>query len=182
MSLRTSATRYARALLDVALRESDPQQVERDLASFVAAVNRAPDLKRALTSPRIPLATRRAVLDAVTKQIGMAAPLAKLLGLLADRGRLELFEELLAVYRERLLAHRGIVRGSVTSAVALAPEKVSALERSLSAATGKQVQLEAEVDPALVGGVVARIGSTVYDGSIRTQLQKIRQQLVEGAQ
>jgi F-type H+-transporting ATPase subunit delta len=181
MSLRTSATRYARALLEVALRESDAQKVERDLTSFVDAVNGSPDLKRALTSPRIPVATRRAVLDAVTKQIGMEAPPAKLLSLLADRGRLELFNELLVVYRERLLAHRGIVKGSVVSAAPLAADKVSALERSLSAATGKQVQLETGVDPSLVGGVVARIGSTVYDGSIRTQLRRIKQQLIETA-
>ena len=181
MSLRTSATRYARALLDVGLRESDPQKIERDLTSFVDAVNSSPDLERALTSPRIPVATRRAVLDAITKQIGMEAPAAKLLSLLADRGRLELFNELLVVYRERLLAHRGIVKGSIASAAPLAPEKVSALERSLASATGKQVQLETTVDPSLIGGVVARIGSTVYDGSIRTQLQRIRRQLVESA-
>jgi F-type H+-transporting ATPase subunit delta len=80
-----------------------------------------------------------------------------------------------------LLAHRGIVRGTVTSAAPLAPEKVSALERSLSDATGKQVQFDLQVDPSLIGGVVAQIGSTVFDGSIRTQLQKIRQQLVETA-
>lgn len=181
MSLRTSATRYARALLDVALRESDPDKIERDLASFVDAVNSSPDLKRVLMSPRIPAATRRAVVDAASRQIGMDAPAAKLLGLLADRGRLEIYNELLVVYRERLLAHQGIVRASVVSAAPLATEKVSALARSLSTATGKQVQLDTAVDPSLVGGVVARIGSTVYDGSIRTQLQKIRQQLVETA-
>jgi F-type H+-transporting ATPase subunit delta len=181
MSLRTSANRYARALLDVALRESDPQKIERDLVSFVHAIDASPDLKRAITSPRIPPATRRAVVDAVTKQIGMQAPAAKLLALLAERGRLEMYRELIAVYQERLLAHHGIVRGTVRAAAPLAPDKVSALERSLSAATGKNVQLETEVDPSLIGGVVARIGSTVYDGSIRTQLQKIRQQLIETA-
>jgi F-type H+-transporting ATPase subunit delta len=181
MSLRTSATRYARALLDVALRESDPQKIERDLTSFVNAVNSSPDLKRALTSARIPAATRRAVVDGISKQIGMDPPPAKLLGLLADRGRLEIFNELLVVYRERLLAHQGIVKGSVTAAAPLAGDQVAALERSLSTATGKQVQLETAVDPSLIGGVVARIGSTVYDGSIRTQLHKIRQQLVESA-
>lgn len=181
MSLRTSATRYARALLDVALRESDAQKIERDLTSFVDAVNSSPDLKRAMTSPRIPVATRRAVLDAITQKIGMEPPVAKLLALLADRGRLELFNELLVVYRERLLAHQGIVKGAVVSAAPLAPEKLSALERSLSTATGKNVQLETAVDPSIIGGVVARIGSTVYDGSIRTQLQKIKQQLIETA-
>jgi F-type H+-transporting ATPase subunit delta len=181
MSRRTSATRYARALLDVALREADPQKIDRDLTSFVDAVNSSPELKRALTSPRVPAANRRAAVDAMARQVGMDAPLAKLLGMLADRGRLEIYNDLLLVYRERLLAHRGIVKGEVTSAAPLAPDRIAALERSLSAATGKQVQLETAVDPALIGGVVARIGSTVYDGSIRTQLARIRQQLVDNA-
>ena len=181
MSARTSAARYARALLDVALKESDPQKIERDLAAFVAAVESSADLHRALTNPRIPAATRRQVLDAVAKAIGMEAPAAKLLGLLADRGRLEIYKELLAVYRERLLAHSNIVKGTVTSATPLAPEKLKALEAGLSTATGKIVQLDSTVDASLIGGVVAQIGSTVYDGSIRTQLNRIKQQLVENA-
>jgi F-type H+-transporting ATPase subunit delta len=181
MSLRTSATRYARALLDVALRESDPQKIEQDLDAFARAVETTPELKWAISSPRVPPSTRRAVVEAVTKHLGMEAPAAKLLALLAERGRLEIYDELRAVYRERLLAHRGIVHGTVTSAAPLAPEKASALERSLSEATGKHVQFDLHVDPALIGGVVAQIGSTVYDGSIRTQLRRIRQQLVETA-
>ena len=181
MSIRTSATRYARALLDVALKESDPQKVERDLTSFVEAVDSSADLKRAITSPRIPAATRRQVVDAISQKIGMEAPAAKLLSLLADRGRLELYRELLDVYRERLNAHSNIVKGTVKSAAPLPPEKLKALEASLSSATGKKVQLDATVDPSLIGGVIAQIGSTVYDGSIRTQLQRMKQQLIEGA-
>jgi F-type H+-transporting ATPase subunit delta len=181
MSLHTSATRYARALLDVALAESDPHKIERDLTSFVNAMHSSPDLTRALTSPRIPAATKRNVVEGIARSIGMEPPAAKLLGLLADRGRLEIFNELLAVYSEQLLAHSGIVKGTVTSAIPLAPEIVTALARGLSSATGKQVQLETTVDPSLIGGVVAQIGSTVYDGSIRTQLQRMKQQLVESA-
>jgi F-type H+-transporting ATPase subunit delta len=106
---------------------------------------------------------------------------AKLLNLLAERGRLELLPDLREVYRERLLAHSNVVRATVTSAAPLSPDDVQRLEASLGGLTGKRVQLETAVDPAIIGGVVTRIGSTVYDGSIRTQLQKMRQQLVEGA-
>jgi F-type H+-transporting ATPase subunit delta len=108
-------------------------------------------------------------------------PLVKLLAMLADRSRLDLLHDLLDVYRERQLAHENIVKGTVTSAAPLAPEHIAALQRSLSGATGKQVQLDVAIDPALIGGVVARIGSTVYDGSIRTQLARMKQQLVEKA-
>jgi len=73
------------------------------------------------------------------------------------------------------------VRAVVTSAAPLTAEKVRAIEQRLALATGKNVQLETAVDPAIIGGVITRIGSTVYDGSIRTQLAKMRQQLVENA-
>ena len=181
MSARTSAARYARALLEVALKESDPQKIERDLTSFANAVESSPELAHAVSNPRLPPGTRRGLVDALAKRIGMEPPAAKLLALLADRGRLEITKDLLDIYRERLLAHSNIVKGTVTSATPLAPERVKALEQSLSSATGKSVQLDVNVDPALIGGVVTKIGSTVYDGSIRTQLQRMKQQLVENA-
>jgi F-type H+-transporting ATPase subunit delta len=81
-------------------------------------------------------------------------------------------------FHERLLAHQKVVRADVTSAVPLSPDQTRVLEQSLSQATGKKVEITAAVDPALLGGVVARIGSTVYDGSVRTQLSRLRQELV----
>jgi F-type H+-transporting ATPase subunit delta len=101
--------------------------------------------------------------------------------MLADRGRLDLVPAMSEVYRERLLTHRNIVRATVTSAAPLTAEKKERLEASLRAMTGKNVQVETAVDPSIIGGIVTRIGSTVYDGSIRTQLTKMRQQLVENA-
>jgi F-type H+-transporting ATPase subunit delta len=181
MSLRTSATRYARVLLDVAIRESDPVKVERDLADFADLLNTNPELKAVLLSPRVPAAARRNLVATLVTKAAAAPPAAKLLVMLAERGRIELVPTMLEVYRERQLAYHNIVRGAVTSAAPLAPEKLKALEQSLSSASGKQVQLDAAVDPTIIGGIVARIGSTVYDGSIRTQLQRMKQQLVESA-
>jgi F-type H+-transporting ATPase subunit delta len=181
MSLRTSATRYAKALLYVAIQESDPAAIERDLTGIVDAMRQHDDLRRAMTSPGVPQTARVKVVNAVAAQAGVQLPVAKLLAMLAERGRLELLPVLLEVYRERLLAHNNIVRASVTSAAPLGADRVRQLEASLSELTGKRVQLETSVDDTLIGGVVTRIGSTVYDGSIRTQLQKMRQQLVENA-
>ena len=182
MSLRTSATRYAKALLDVAVAERlDTAAIERDLASVVNAMNGHAELRRAFTSPGIPQVVRMNVVNAFARQSGLQGPLAKLLTMLAERGRLDLLPLMLDVYRERLLSHRNIVRATVTAATPLSDDKVQRLEGSLGALTGKQVQIETNVDPSIIGGVVTRIGSTVYDGSIRTQLQKMRQQLVENA-
>src|SRR5215204_399024 len=119
MSLRTSATRYAKALLDVAIKESDPARIEQDLATIVEAMTTHAELHRVFTSPGTPQAARVSVVKALVARATAQAPLAKLAVLLAERGRLELLPEMLTVYRERLLAHRNIVRAVVTSAVAL---------------------------------------------------------------
>jgi len=99
--------------------------------------------------------------------------------LLAKSGKMNLVNELSAAFRERLLSHQNVVRADVTSAAPLTPEKTKALEESLSKVTGKKVEISASVDPDLLGGVIARIGSTVYDGSVKTQLQRMRQELVK---
>ncbi len=179
MSLRTTATRYARALLDVAAKESDPQKVEQDLASIVAAVTGNDEARRILSNPGLPPATRRKIIGAIATQTGAEPVVVKLVMLNADRGRIEMLPQLLETYRERLLAHRNIVSASVRSAAPLAPATVTRLEQSLATLTGKHVQLDVTTDPSLIGGIVARIGSTVYDGSIKTQLGKMKQQLVE---
>jgi F-type H+-transporting ATPase subunit delta len=181
MSLRTSATRYAKALLDVAVNEADPAAIERDLATMVDAMTQHAELRRIVASPGTPQTVRINVTRTLAERAVVQPPVAKLMVMLADRGRLELLPHVLDVYRERLLAHRKIVRATVTSAAPLPPEQVARLEERLRGLTGHTVQLRTEVDPSLIGGVVTRIGSTVYDGSVRMQLQKMRQQLVEKA-
>ena len=181
MSLRTSATRYARALLDVAAKEADPVAVGQQLDAIVGLVQENRELRHALTSADVAAAGRVGVMRAVVERSGFAAPLGKLLMLLADRGRLDLLPLLRDVYRERLLQHQNIVQATVTSATPLSADAVNALTQRLSTVTGKRIELDTAVDPALIGGLVTRIGSTVYDGSVRTQLQKMKQQLVENA-
>jgi F-type H+-transporting ATPase subunit delta len=179
MSLRTSATRYARALFDIAVKEADVDQVGRDLDRLAAAVDGHEELRRILMGAGVPRAVRVGVARAVAERLALAGPLAKLVDLLADRRRLELLPDVAVVYRERLLIHRNIVPARVTSAAPLSPERLAALSERLSQATGKQLQIEADVDAALIGGLVARIGSTVYDGSVQTQLRKLRQQVID---
>lgn len=180
MSLRTSANRYAKALFDVALAEkNDLAQVDRDLEAVVVMMHGSPDLAQAAGRTGVTDAARTLLIEAVANKMGLTAPVKKLLVVLADSRKLNLVPDLAASYRERLLNHQNIVRAEVTSAAPLSPEKIKALEDSLSQVTGKKVDLSVSVDPELLGGVVARIGSTVYDGSVKTQLVRMRQQLVE---
>ncbi len=178
MSSRTSATRYATALLDVASQHADPDLVERQLTTFVETFDAHAELRLALTTPSVPAARKRAIVTAVAERIGMGSHVTKLLGLLADRDRLHLSHDLLAVYRERLLDQQRVVRAEIRSAVPLSPEAMNAIESRLSAATGMKVAAAAVVDPSLIGGVLAKVGSTVYDGTVKTQLQKLRVQLL----
>jgi F-type H+-transporting ATPase subunit delta len=181
MSLRPSATRYARALFEVAVKEADVDQVGRELEGFVAAVEGHDELRRILVGAAVPRALRAGVARAVADRLKLSGPTGKLVDLLADRARLELLPEVAAVYRERLLIHRNIVPARVTSAAPLAPDRLAALTARLSEAAGKQLQISADVDATLIGGLVARIGSTVYDGSVQTQLKKLRQRMVDQA-
>jgi len=107
---------------------------------------------------------------------------AKLLVLLAGRDRLVLLPDLLAAYRERLMDHLKIVRAEVTTAVKLPADRAKAVEQSLARITGRTVTLETRIDASIIGGVIARIGSTVYDGSVTTQLKKMKEQLVATTQ
>lgn len=179
MSMRASAARYARALLDVAIKESDPEAAGQDLAAFVELVQRHPDLQRTFTNPVVSAADKRAVVEQLVDRLQPSAPVGKLLSLLATRGRLELLSDVLAVYRERLMEHRHIVQAEVTTAVPLSPERAAQLQQRLAAITGRTVTMTTKVDQALIGGVVTRVGTTVYDGSVATQLAKVRERLAE---
>jgi F-type H+-transporting ATPase subunit delta len=180
MSLRTSANRYAKALFDVALQEkADLAQIDRDLQAVVAMIEASPDLAEASNRGTVTEEKRKSLIEAVSRAMTLTVPVTKLLVLLAQSRKLNLLPDLEQAYRERLLAHQNIVRAEVKSAAPLSPDKTRALEESLGRVTGKKVELSVSVDPDLLGGVVATIGSTVYDGSVRTQLQRLRQELVE---
>jgi F-type H+-transporting ATPase subunit delta len=179
MSLRTSANRYAKALFDVALEEkADLAQVDRDLEAVVSMMQASPELAAA-SNRGLSDATRKSLIEAVSKAMALTTPVTKVLVLLAQDRKLSYLPDLAAAFRERLLAHQNIVRAEVTSAAPLSPEKTKALEDSLSKVTGKKVELSVSIDPELLGGVIAKIGSTVYDGSVKTQLQRMRQDLVK---
>jgi F-type H+-transporting ATPase subunit delta len=178
---RTAASRYARALLDVAVKEKgNLEQIDGDLASFVELFTQNPLLEKVLLNPAVPVQRKRATVVELTARAGASPTVSKLLVLLAERDRLVLLRDVLDGYRERLLDYQQVVRAHITTASPLDADRTRAIERGLASVTGKTVTLETSVDPSIIGGVVARIGSTVYDGSITRQLERMRQKLVEG--
>jgi F-type H+-transporting ATPase subunit delta len=182
MTSRTAATRYARALFDVAAKEGDVQQAGRDLGGFAALVAGNEMLARTLTNPAIPVQNKRAVVEQLLQRAGSVSPIvAKLLLMLAERDRLSLLPDLVSAYETRLMENARVVRAQLTTAMELPADRLAALQQGLASATGRDVQLETRVDPSIIGGAVARIGSTVYDGSVITQLHKVKERLTAAA-
>ena len=179
MSTRASAARYASALFDVATKESNPEQADQELTAFGAVVREHSELQKVLVNPAVPVANKRALMDQLVQRLQPSAPVRKLLLLLAGRDRLELLPDLVAVYHERVMEHLKVVNAEVTTAAPLTDEEAARLQQRLAASTGRTVTMTTKVDPAIIGGMVTRIGSTVYDGSLATQLASLRQRLSE---
>jgi F-type H+-transporting ATPase subunit delta len=177
MSTRSSGARYARALLDVALQESIAERAEQDLSTFAKLLTEHPSVQNALTHPAIPAARKRGLTAELTSRLQLATPVAKVLLMLAERDRMVVLPDLIDIYRERLLDHQQVIRAEVTTAEAISAEHEARLRERLANATGRRVTLTTKVDPAILGGAVTRIGSTVYDGSLAAQLARMRERL-----
>ena len=188
MTNRTAANRYARAILEVAVKEAQGvggasavsetlQRIEQELAAFAELFNQHPTLEKVLLNPAVPVPQKRAAVIALTDRAQVLPIVAKLLVVLAERDRLVLVPDLLAQFRERLLDYQNVVRAQVTTAMPLGTDRAKAIEASLARVTGRTVRLATAVDPTIIGGVVARIGSTIYDGSVTRQLQKMKARL-----
>jgi F-type H+-transporting ATPase subunit delta len=177
MSTRASAARYASALFDVAIKETSPEQAEQELTAFAGLLQSHPELPKVLLNPAVPAANKRQLVAELVQRAPVSSPVGKLLLLLAERDRFELLPDLVDVFRARVREHLKIVEAEVTTAAPLAADEEARMRQRLAATTGRTVTLTTRVDPALIGGVVTRIGSTVYDGSVATQLAAMRQRL-----
>ena len=158
------------------------QRVGRELSAFAGLVAGNEVLARTLSNPAIPAPRKRGVVEQLLARAGQLSPvISKLLLLLAERDRLALLPELVSAYETRLMESAQVVRAQITTAVPLPADRADVLQQGLARATGRQVQIETRVDPSIIGGAVARIGSTIYDGSVTTQLQKVRERLTAAA-
>ena len=183
MTARAAAKRYARALFDVALAEGSAERVQGELRQFADFVRGNEALWGVFGNPAIPAARKHGLVKALLDRAGQVSlPLYKLLLLLADRDRVVLLPDLADAYDERVLDYQKVIRGAVTTAVPLDAARLRALEDSLGRLTGRRVTLRPNVDPAIIGGVLAKLGSTVYDGSVATQLEKMKESLIAGAE
>ena len=172
------AVRYARALADAALAGGIPDRdVLLQLRTFAQMVETSSELRHVLLSPAVSPARKRAVVAKLAPSIPVSAVVRNFLFVAIDRRRADILSDIADAFETVIDERAGLVRAQVQSAAPLGEPQRAAIQQELSRVSGKQVRCEFEVDPALIGGVVARIGSTLYDGSVRTQLESLRERL-----
>ena len=179
MSDRADALRYARELFEVTRRHGHAPEVAEELEILVLAARDYQDQVRPLFHPLVPKASKLMTHPRLHDQGRHQQGDHVLLEALVQFHALHLLGAIATGFRERLNKKQGVVRATVTTATALPSDKAGALAARLSELTGRQVTLQTQVDPAIIGGVVTQIDSTVYDGSVTRQLARMRQKLVE---
>jgi F-type H+-transporting ATPase subunit delta len=180
MTSRSLARRYAGALFDVVQKQGNLEAAERDLTAMRNLVAGHDQLRKVLETPAVPMQKKRDVLEAILAAAGpIADPVRRLLLMLAERDRLALLPDLTDAFSERTMSARRVQPADVVTAVPLDDARRAAVTRALARAAGCDITLNERVDPAIIGGMIARVGSTVYDASVTRQLEKMRQQLLE---
>ena len=180
MSIVAIARRYAEALADVAIAHNQVEQMDAEVGAFAQLLRDSRELYDVFASPVVSMEQKRSVLDAVVERTGPSAMIANLLRTMLSHYRLHDLAEVHAQFRRAINRRRGIALAEVTTAAPASQEAQDMLTLKLQELVGKKVQVQFKTDPALIGGAVTRLESVVYDGSIRTELQTVKQRLKEG--
>jgi F-type H+-transporting ATPase subunit delta len=176
--LRALAERYAGALVDVALENKQADQVKQELAAFATMVRESPELHAFLSNPSIARASKHAAIEQLVARMGASRTLRNYLFVIVDQRRAGMLPEIEEAFSAMLDARQGITQATVTSAADLSADERVELDAALAKLTGKKIQAQFNIDPALIGGAVVRIGSTIYDGSVRAQLDRLRARMI----
>lgn len=173
MSVQTVARRYAVALADVAISRSEERQVQSEIESWASMIDANPQLKEVFANPTIPYDQKRRVLLELISRTSVSATTTGFLQVLLKNQRLAQLKDVVERFRLLLDERSGVVAARVTTARPVAPEQQKALQEALSSRTGKSVRLNFTTDETIIGGLVTHIGSTIFDGSVESQLQRL---------
>jgi F-type H+-transporting ATPase subunit delta len=173
-------SRYARAFTDVVVDlKLDPNQVRSELRSVVDMLQQSLDLQRVWDNPAIPHDQKLSVLDAVAQRAGLVTAVRNFIAVIIEHRRVRLLPEIARQFEAELNDRLGFIDAQITSARELSPEERLALEKQVAGLTGRTVRAQYATDPKVIGGAIVKVGSTIYDGSVRGQLHRIREQLAE---
>jgi len=173
------ASRYARALVDVVMQQKiDPAAALQQVKSIVGAIEESDDLRRVWEAPDIPADQKRKLLDAIGTRAGLSRIIRNFFAVLIDHQRIAMVEHIARQFEAELDAELGFAEAQITSARQLTEQEKQDMESRVASLTGKKVRARYAADPELLGGVMVQVGSTIYDGTVRGQLQKLREQLM----
>lgn len=171
------ARRYARALLEIGVADGNFERLGREVRALARALKSSQELVVALTNPAFPKSDREKILRAILQRLGASQMVVNFTRLLLDRERMAVLADISRELDAMIDARAGRVAAEVRSAVPLDAGQRERLTQALEQLSGKKVEMKIDHDPALLGGVVAKVGDTVYDGSLRTQLERMKQAL-----
>jgi F-type H+-transporting ATPase subunit delta len=172
------ARRYAKALLEIGIKQQTYDALGKELDRVADTFAKSPELKQALENPVFPLEKRRLVLDELARRLALSKVVRNFVMLILDKGRIGNLPDIARAHHALVDDHANRVRATVTSARPLDPALEQRLKSALEQQSGKTVILEKKEDPSILGGVITQIGDLVYDGSVRTQLAEMREQLL----
>jgi len=173
------AGRYATALFELALEAHSVDDVKADLDKFVALIDESRDLARLVRSPVFSSDDQTRALTALLAKLAIAGLTAQFLKVVASNRRLFAVQDIIKAYRALVARHKGELTAQVTVAEALSEPHRTALTEALKSVTGKDVGLDVKVDPAIIGGLVVKLGSRMVDSSLRTKLNSIKHAMKE---
>ncbi len=175
------ASRYARAFADVVIDlKLDSNRVREELRSLLEIVNSSAELRRVWESPAVPHPEKLKLVDAIITRAGFESPVRNFLAVLIEHGRLRDLAAITRQFELELNQRLGFIEADVTSARELGPQEKAALEAQVSKLTGRKVRAHYATAKELLGGAVVKVGSTIFDGSLRGQLRRIKEQLSAG--
>ncbi len=180
MRKSAAARRYARALFSLATEERRVDAVRAEVDAIATLLRENRELRDVLFRPLQPVSERRAVLAAVAERMGASPTLRQFCAFLVEQRRMDAFFEIASELERLANEAAGRVEGELVAATELSDAQLDRLRRSLSARTGRDVALSLRIDPSILGGVVAKVGDIVLDGSLRTQLAQLRTNLMKG--
>lgn len=173
------ALRYAEALFDLAVENGALEAVERDLLGVKASIAASADFRSFLGSPVYDAEEKSRAIDAIAAAAGVSALTRNFLGVIARNRRLFSLEQTIEAFRQRLAAYRGEVTAEATAAAALSDDQARRLRGEIEGLVGKAVKLDLKVDPELLGGMVVKVGSQMFDSSLRTKLNRLKSVMKE---
>ncbi len=175
--MKSASLQYANALADVALKQDAAEAVLKQLNDFGATYTESAELRNFFSSPAVTRDAKQDVIGKIIARMGASKILRNFLFIIADRQRMHALPEIVAAFQEVIRQRQGIAEAEISSAAELGTAQKAEFKKTLERLTGKRVEPKYSLDPALLGGAIVRIGDTIYDGSLRSRLNRLRARL-----